>query len=231
MNRNFYVKSIILFILLFTVPLVSENIPGYLTEGNPDVITLITAPPADGTPEQKADLAATKRISSTRTKADVVMAKSQIKLDFFTYSPVIGSWFKESSFPVTVAFFKNVEKETKRVTNIGKNYWKRKRPYDVDKTIPVIEKEETLSYPSGHASRGMVYAAVLAEIFPEKKDELLKFGYNVGWYRVIAGAHHPIDIYGGRVLGQAIARELIKSPKFQADLEAVKAEINEKAPK
>ena len=231
MNRNFYLKSIVLFILLFTVPLVSENIQGYLAEGSLDPVALLCPPPKDGTPEQKADLATTKRVSSTRTKADVVIAQSQIKLDFFTYAPVIGSWFKEESFPVTTAFFKNVEKETKRVTNISKNYWKRKRPYDVDASIPVIKKEESFSYPSGHSTRGIVYATVLSEIFPEKKDDLLKFGYNVGWYRIIAGVHHSTDIFGGRVLGQAIARELLKSPKFQADLEAVKAEINEKAPK
>jgi acid phosphatase (class A) len=234
-NRKHFLKSIVLFILLLSVPLLSDNIaennPGYITVGNPDALMLLVPPPDEASAENKADVASTKRISSARTKADVAMAQSQIKLNFFTFAPVIGDWFKAESFPLTADFNKKVEKETKKVYYIAKDHWKRKRPYEVDKTIPVLKKEESFSYPSGHSTRGMVYATVLAEIFPEKKAELLKFGYNIGWYRIIAGVHHPSDVFSGRTIGKAIAREMIKSPKFQEDIEAVKAEIKEKAPK
>ena len=71
----------------------------------------------------------------------------------------------------------------------------------------------------------MTLALVLAEVLPEKRDEILVIGRNLGWHRVCIGRHYPTDIYAGRVLAQAIVRELKASPSFQQDLAEVKAEV------
>jgi acid phosphatase (class A) len=42
---------------------------------------------------------------------------------------------------------------------------------------------------------------------------------------VLTGKHFLTDIYAGRVLGQAIVRELLASPAFQHDLAEAKAEV------
>ena len=87
------------------------------------------------------------------------------------------------------------------------------------------EKPTDYSYPSGHSTRGTVYAQVLAELFPEKREALVAKGRETGWLRVQGGVHYPTDIYAGRVLGQALARDFLASASFQADLAAVKAEL------
>ena len=66
---------------------------------------------------------------------------------------------------------------------------------------------------------------LLAELFPEKREAILEYGRSIGWYRVIMGKHFPTDIYAGRVLGRAVVRELMKSPAFQRDFAAAKAEV------
>jgi len=66
---------------------------------------------------------------------------------------------------------------------------------------------------------------VLAEVFPEKKEAILQIGRDIGWDRVLIGKHFLSDIQAGRVLGQAIVRELLASPAFQHDLAEAKAEI------
>lgn len=66
---------------------------------------------------------------------------------------------------------------------------------------------------------------ILAEVFPERRAAILDFGRTIGWDRVIIGKHYPTDVNAGRVLGQAIFRELMKSPAFQRDLAAAKAEV------
>jgi acid phosphatase (class A) len=91
----------------------------------------------------------------------------------------------------------------------------------------VGKPERNASYPSGHATRGMAQALVLAELFPEKREAILEIGRKIGWDRVLIGKHFPTDVYAGRVLGQAIVREMMKSEAFQRDLAAAKAEVRE----
>jgi acid phosphatase (class A) len=47
----------------------------------------------------------------------------------------------------------------------------------------------------------------------------------MGWHRVQIARHYPTDIYAGRVLAQAIVREMNENPQFQHDLAEVKAEV------
>ena len=67
-------------------------------------------------------------------------------------------------------------------------------------------------------------ALLLAELFPEQKEAILEVGRQIGWDRVLIGKHFPTDVNAGRVLGQAIVRELLASPAFQHDLAEAKAE-------
>lgn len=235
MIKKRFLQSIILVSILFFTPLFADDktlsSELYIQNINPDILMLLPPPPADGSAEQKAEIRILKHVTDNRTDAEKAAAQSQIILDFFTFSPVIGDWFKKESLPKTYAFFLKVEKTTKTVTNIGKNHWKRKRPFDYEPSINVLKKETSLSYPSGHSSRGMVYASVLSEIFPDKKDELLKFGFNVGWNRIIAGVHYPSDVMTGRITGMAIARDLMKNQVFLKDLEEVKKEIKSVMPR
>lgn len=53
----------------------------------------------------------------------------------------------------------------------------------------------------------------------------MAIGRDIGWDRVLIGKHFATDINAGRVLGQAIARELLASPAFQRDLAEAKAEL------
>jgi acid phosphatase (class A) len=66
---------------------------------------------------------------------------------------------------------------------------------------------------------------LLAELFPDRKEAILATGRDIGWDRVLLGKHFPTDIYAGRVLGQAIVRELLANPAFQHDLAEAKAEM------
>ncbi len=70
-----------------------------------------------------------------------------------------------------------------------------------------------------------VESLVLAELFPDKREAILALGRRIGWDRVQTGYHFLTDVRAGRVLGQAIVRELMASPAFQHDLAEAKAEI------
>jgi len=203
--------------------------PKYLGAGAPDPLVLLAAPPVDGSAEAAADLETVVRVYDARTPDELARAKDEVKHTIFSFTPVIGPWFVPGKFPRTEALLKEVETETKAIVSTGKKHWQRLRPYRVDAArLPdSIEHEppSDYSYPSGHSTRGTVWALVLAEIFPERREAILAKGRDSGWLRVLGGVHYPTDIYAGRVLGQALAQAFLASPTFQQDLAAAKAEV------
>ena len=205
---------------------VSGAATGYLPAGKLDPVELLAAPPEADSPEQATDLAAVQAAFKNRTKAEEALAKSEKEVTFYTFAAVIGPVLDVEKLPKTTALFEKVAKDNKQAVGAGKDHWKRPRPYEIDTSLLHGDKEPSPSYPSGHSTHGTVYALLLAELFPEKRDEILKYGREIGWRRVVTGKHFPTDIYAGRVLGQAIVRQLHANPEFEHDLAAVKAEIN-----
>lgn len=201
----------------------------YLRAGQPDARVLLAPPAAAKSGEGRAELEATFAVHAAAAPELVARAADENKLTIFHFAPAIGAWFAPGKFPKTEALFKEVEAEAKAVTDDAKNYFKLPRPYHVapERFPHAIEHEDPThySYPSGHATRGTVFAAVLAELFPERREALLAKGRETGWLRVIGGVHYPSDVFAGRVLGQALAREFLHSEKFQADFAAARAEI------
>jgi acid phosphatase (class A) len=194
--------------------------------GKFDSVALLPAPPAVGSVEDKADRDSAYAIYSTRTDADAARAKAEHEFDVFVFGPAIGPDFTPAHYPKLAALMTEAIKEVKAATDVAKAKWNRPRPYvlEPERFSKNADTEKSASYPSGHSTRGTVMAIVLAEIFPEHRDAILAKGHLIGWTRIEAGVHTPLDIYAGRFLGQTCARALLKNPAFQADLVAAKAE-------
>jgi acid phosphatase (class A) len=80
-------------------------------------------------------------------------------------------------------------------------------------------KETGFSHPSGHATGGMTYALVLAEMFPEHKDALIARGEQIGEDREVAGVHYPSDVVAGRKIAKEIVKRLLANPDFHAEMQ------------
>ena len=202
---------------------------GYLPAGTPDTIALLAPPPAAGSAEAKADLENTFVIHSSATPAEIALAKDENKLTIFHFAPAIGAWFTPGKLPKTEALFKAIEAESKAATDSAKKVYQRPRPYHLEPArFPhSVEHEDPThySYPSGHSTRGTVFALLLAELFPDKREAILAKGREAGWLRVQGGVHFPTDVYAGRVLGQELARDFLRSESFQRDFAEARAEL------
>lgn len=214
----------IAFALFLPVAGNSQN-TNYLEKGVPDGIALLPPPPKAGSPEEAADLDTVRMVFNARTEQEKDRAFKDSGLSFALFQPAIGSEFDLDHLPKTKAMLQQVKKEIGIIIDIPKNHFQRKRPYLIDEHLSLGNPEPSFSYPSGHSTRGTVYSMVLAELFPDRKGPVLEFGRAIGWDRVLIGKHFPTDIYAGRVLGQAIVKQLMASPNFQADLAAARAEI------
>jgi acid phosphatase (class A) len=196
----------------------------YLTSGKPEGVALLAPPPAAGSAEEAADLASARAVFKARTPEEQARAFKDASLSMFLFTSAIGPFFQPGKLPKTESLFQKVKTDIADPINTAKDYWKRKRPYEMDDALTLGRPEKSSGYPSGHSTRGAVQALLLAELFPEQKEAILAIGRDIGWDRVLIGKHFPTDIYAGRVLAQAIVRELRASPAFQHDLAEAKAE-------
>jgi acid phosphatase (class A) len=191
-----------------------------------DAVALLPPPPALRSPEDQVDRETAFRVYSTRTQEEIATAKAEHKVTIFAFAPAIGPFFTAARFPRTEALFEEVDAEAKPVIDGAKDTWKRPRPYVADpaRFTEPGDPEKSPDYPSGHSTRGTLFALLLAEIFPSRREAILAKGRDIGWVRVEVGVHTPLAIYGGRVLGQALAEKFLRDPAFQADLAAARAE-------
>jgi acid phosphatase (class A) len=215
----------ILFSLALAVAPLHADGAQYLKDGKPDAIALLALPPLAGSPEQTADLAEVRAVRHACPPGDEAAAYSEKKFDIFNFTPAIGDFFQPGKFPETEEFFHHVQKEAEAVTDNAKDFYKRPRPYTVDPSLANGKMETSFSYPSGHSTESMVLALVLADLFPAQHDAIIAKARSIGWHRVEIARHYPTDIYAGRVLAQAIVREMKKSDAFQKDFAKAQAEI------
>ncbi|HTW94161.1 MAG TPA: phosphatase PAP2 family protein [Tepidisphaeraceae bacterium] len=206
----------------------SKSAPVLISRDAVDVIQLLPAPPTLQSEENQAEISLMLQLQKTRTKVDKQRIASEDGMSVFVFADVMGPWFNAQNCPKTADLFDQVESDSVYFASVGKEYWKRPRPYaSVPALNPNGKIEKSASYPSSHSTRGTVYAELLADIFPDKRAAILERGRQLGWDRVIAGVHYPSDVAAGRVLGQALAQAFEKSPEYQQRLAAVKAELEE----
>ena len=202
-----------------------ESALNYLKSGKPSADEILPPPPSPASAEQAADMAAVHAVYHAASESDKQAAYDEKKFSVFNFTGAVGAYFVETNLPKTAAFFEKVQLDAETVTDLGKDYFHRPRPFTTDTNLMNGKLEKSFSYPSGHSTESMVLALVLAELLPAQHDAILEHARLMGWHRVQIARHYPTDIYAGRVLAQAIVKQFNKSEVYKADFAAAKAEI------
>jgi acid phosphatase (class A) len=192
---------------------------------------LISDPPAVGSAANNAQLAELHRIQKSRTPAQIAAAKAdEAEEDIFVYKTIFGPDFNPGMLPLTTDLGSHVKNEQSVAGAALKSTFQRVRPYNTDKTLhPVCAVTEVPnSYPSGHALTGYLEGLTLAELVPEKHDEILARADDYARNRMVCGVHYPSDIEASRRVAYVVFGYMLSTPKFQQDLAAAKAEMQEK---
>jgi acid phosphatase (class A) len=197
----------------------------FLGADAPAAATLLPPPPPPDSAEQATDLEAVRAVYHAVRSNDLAAAYAEKKFSVFNFTEAAGTFFQSNSLPKTAAFFEKVQQDAETVTDLGKEYFHRPRPYTVDTNLINGRLEKSFSYPSGHSTESMVLALVLADLRPARRDAILAHARLMGWHRVQIARHYPTDIYAGRVLAQAIVRQFKNSAAFNHDFAAARAEI------
>jgi acid phosphatase (class A) len=195
-----------------------------------DFKQLLGDPPAAGSKEEKDEIGKLLEMQKDRTPEEIKRCKDEVEVQPFVFSMILGDWFSAANLPETDKLLKMATKDAKPIFGAAKAVWNRQRPFLVsDQIHPCVEEEKSASYPSGHATRGMMWATIIVELLPSgvpasDKELIIDYGREIGDDRALAGMHFPSDVIAGQTLGKEIARRLLADPNFQAQLEKAKAE-------
>jgi autotransporter-associated beta strand protein len=98
-------------------------------------------------------------------------------------------------------------------TEPAKRFFKYARPYRWSSAVQVVPnlvpaKSSTPTtdggFPSGHAAEATRNAMGMAYVLPERYQQIVARGLELGENRILAGMHSPLDVMGGRVQAQAV---------------------------
>ena len=243
--RRFIRHALPLFILLFLSQSVfsqyrSQTVNLYVErEDQPDGGIFLPAPPDTSSvayiddfiqwqwgksmrPTERGERASQESASSTTEMARI-------------YSEALGFKISRSETPAIYNLMSRSYHTAEQASKNPKAKYMRIRPVIQYNETPSgrSDRLESLrtsgSYPSGHTTRGMATALVLAEMAPEYQDTILRRGFEYGESRIIVSAHYQSDVNAGYMCASACVAAMHSVPDFYTDMEAARAEYYEKS--
>jgi acid phosphatase (class A) len=224
-----------LFLGLWTGPLPGQegpppwevSTPGghFLKSTDLELSRLLPPPPPRDSLAEAADLEAVLQAQVGRTPAQEAWAKETAHDTVWGFASELGPWFHAERLPKMARFFWQLTVDAYAISEEAKRLFDRPRPPKRDPRIrPVVFMPPNDSYPSGHSVQAFVRGAVLAEIFPERREALLARAHRSAWGRILGGVHYPTDDVGGRLLAEAMLTRLKTLPTFQQAVKACREE-------
>jgi acid phosphatase (class A) len=192
-----------------------------------DFQALISPPPAADSLVTRSELDVVLQLQELRTPALAKRAQEIENETLFSFAAdVTGPWFAADKLPKTAALFAAVRDDFIPVNRGSKAVWPRKRPPFADPRVkPCVEFSDSGSYPSGHGIQSALWAALLGELLPEHAAGFQARALETRRMKLFTGVHYPSDLEAGRIVGEALAREMLKSPALRSALAGCRAEV------
>jgi acid phosphatase (class A) len=213
---------------------VAGCVPGspYLAKGAYDGRQVVPPPPAAGSAADDQDrrtfLETRQLKDSPRWSLAQQDAREARIMD--AYSCALGVTPTRRTTPRLAAMLRRVSHDVRPAVSGPKKLYNRKRPYKVDRGAICARSGWivglTSDYPSGHTTWGWTVGLILAKAQPDRADALLNRAEAYGESRVVCGVHNASSVDAGRINATALVQTLEASPGFQADLAAVRAELD-----
>jgi acid phosphatase (class A) len=213
------------------------RIMGYLSPQElPDSLGLTPPPPVPGSAAAVLDEQVSKKTLTLKGTPAWELASGDADLAFphvtKAFTCALGTTISEKETPRLYRLMQRSFVDAAGATFAAKDKYARPRPFMVNKESTCSPAEETRmlksgSYPSGHTSLGWAWALILAEVAPDRANELLARGRAYGQGRTVCNVHWQSDIFEGMTVGAAAVARLHGNAEFKADVEAAKKEVTD----
>jgi len=204
-------------------------------EDLPNALNFYPAPPDTGSAAFAYDVAQYKwgksmRADSARAALAIAQGTVDVAEMMSMFSGAFGMEISEKKTPAIFYAVKRGVLTMRLAGRVPKKHYMRQRPFmyfNEPTLMPQFEEEHRTngSYPSGHTIRGWAMALLLAEINPAAQDAILKYGYEWGQSRVIAGYHWQSDIEASKAIIAGCFARLHADEAFLADMKKARAEF------
>ena len=208
--------------------------PSFLErDQRPDGVLYLPAPPDTLSAEFVGDIAWHQWGRRQRTGERAEQARREASMGLpsmlrFLSEPV-GMELSEEKTPEVAYLVSRVITDGSGATSKAKRHYNRKRPFLFFGDGTLIPEEEathhTPSYPSSHSAAGWALALVMAELVPDRQEQILKWGFEYGQSRIIAGYHYHSDVEAARLAASAVVARLHADEAFQKQMKKAKKEI------
>jgi acid phosphatase (class A) len=214
------------------LPMAPNHILKYLSPEDLDPTTLLPPPPADGSDQQKAEVAEVLRMQEAASKERLDQAVWDDRHESSElWIPTLGPiGFDLTKLPATAAMLDAVLHERDAAADVVKVYYGRKRPWTFNQDIQVCEAagkkgSQVRAYPSGHGTLSYAQGVVLARLMPSKGQTIMARAEDFAESRMICGVHSRSDIRASAVLGTTIGTLLLHNAEFKPLLDSARAEL------
>lgn len=198
----------------------------FLREGQVDLTKILPAPPSPRSKAQQRDMAVSLAWQTKRTPAMEALAEADSDRSVFRFGLILGAGFARDRLPVAARFFAEVQEDEGVVGAAAKSHWSRPRPFVASPEIhPCVAEPPTNSYPSNHATIGMLYAQILARMLPHERRRILARARQYALDRVICGVHYASDIEAGKRAGAIEAFAMFRNAAFRGAFAKAEAEV------
>ena len=201
----------------------------------PNALNFYPAPPETTSVQFMYDISQYmwgKAMRADSARAALAIAQAETKLSEMVrmFSEPFGMEISAQKTPAIMNVIERGIATLRQVGRVPKKHYMRRRPFDRFNEPTLVPKdEETLrkngSYPSGHTILAWSMAMLLVEINPAAQDALLKYAYEWGQSRVIAGFHWQSDVDASKVLVSGAFASLHNDETFLADMKKARAEF------
>ncbi len=201
----------------------------------PNALIYYPAPPDSTSPQFKYDISQYEwgkkmRQDSARATLAIIHSLEDIDEMAALFSEPFGMEISEQKTPAIMNLLRRGVLTLRKAGSKAKRHYMRQRPYDrFNEPTLVPADEERLktngSFPSGHTLRAWSMALLLIEVNPAAQDALLKYAYEWGQSRVIAGYHWQSDVDASKVIASSAYPSLHTNEAFMADMRKAQAEF------
>lgn len=181
---------------------------------------LLRPPPANDSPETRAELAQLHRIAQNLTAADLPRLRrwSVEEQTVLTHWSAIADQMSRSyglSAPAGArvhALLSDAVHTALIACWNNKYIYLRPRPTTLDRSIfTVLPVPDHPSYPSGHSAVAGAASRILKQFFPRDAALFQAMALDVSIFRMQAGAHFLSDVVAGLALGNRIADDILQA--------------------
>jgi len=206
---------------------------GYLDQARlPDAAKFLPPPPGLGADAAAGDLYAFRHTraleGSDRWKLAQHDDAYEVGAVMGDFACALGAELSPKQAPRLAALLARMQQDSSAAVGPTKRIYRRERPIagnDAPFCMDRAEYKGSFSYPSGHATMSSAFSLVLAELAPDRTNQIMARARAYSESRVVCGAHWPTDVEAGRTAGAALVAALHGDAAFRADLDAARTEV------